>query len=310
MRPDGDPLAEGHRGEGRGAPPVPPRHRHRADHPRRACGLELPDSSSTATSRRRSPGVDEVLLRRGSDAPTAQADAVLRDARARAASGTRAGTPSPSTGRRSGIGQLRQDDAGSCSTPTRTAPRRTTSPTSTPRRSSELVDVWFVEAGKYDVLPLDDRDSARDPPRRAPVDQRCRRGRVRASTRTPPSCRSVRLPNIRGRSFKILAEVELTDADADGVLFAHGARFGGHALFVKDRQALRTSTTSSASRPSSSFVGRRCSPSARTCSASSSPRSAIGDHHEAHRHRQAVRRRPTRRRGPDAHPAGPLRALR
>jgi arylsulfatase len=38
---------------------------------------------------------------------------------------------------------------------------------------------------------------------------------------------------IRGRSFKILAYVELDDA-ASGVLLANGARFGGHTLFIKD----------------------------------------------------------------------------
>ena len=42
--------------------------------------------------------------------------------------------------------------------------------------------------------------------------------------------------NVRGRSFDILAEVELTDADAQGVIFAHGSRFGGHALFIKDHK--------------------------------------------------------------------------
>ena len=41
---------------------------------------------------------------------------------------------------------------------------------------------------------------------------------------------------IRGRSFKILAQVDLTDADAEGVLIANGARFGGHSLFIKDRK--------------------------------------------------------------------------
>ena len=40
---------------------------------------------------------------------------------------------------------------------------------------------------------------------------------------------------IRGRSFKILADVELTD-DSEGVLLANGARFGGHTLFIKDRK--------------------------------------------------------------------------
>src|SRR5262249_36316175 len=42
--------------------------------------------------------------------------------------------------------------------------------------------------------------------------------------------------NIRGRSFKILANIEITDADASGVIFAHGSRFGGHALFLKDKK--------------------------------------------------------------------------
>ena len=39
--------------------------------------------------------------------------------------------------------------------------------------------------------------------------------------------------NVHGVSYKVLAEVELT-AESEGVIFAHGSRFGGHALFVKD----------------------------------------------------------------------------
>jgi hypothetical protein len=35
-------------------------------------------------------------------------------------------------------------------------------------------------------------------------------------------------------SFKVLAEVELTDGDAQGVIFAQGSRFGGHSMFIKD----------------------------------------------------------------------------
>ena len=38
-----------------------------------------------------------------------------------------------------------------------------------------------------------------------------------------------------GVSYKVLAEVEL-EPDAQGVIFAHGSRFGGHALFLKDGQ--------------------------------------------------------------------------
>ena len=34
-----------------------------------------------------------------------------------------------------------------------------------------------------------------------------------------------------------LAEVEIESPDAEGVIFAQGGRFGGHALFLKDRRA-------------------------------------------------------------------------
>jgi arylsulfatase len=40
--------------------------------------------------------------------------------------------------------------------------------------------------------------------------------------------------NVRGRSFKIAAEVDIKTPEAAGVLFAHGHRFGGHALYLKD----------------------------------------------------------------------------
>jgi len=40
--------------------------------------------------------------------------------------------------------------------------------------------------------------------------------------------------NVRGRSFKIAAEVDVQTPEASGVLFAHGSKFGGHALYLKD----------------------------------------------------------------------------
>src|SRR5262249_2462855 len=42
--------------------------------------------------------------------------------------------------------------------------------------------------------------------------------------------------NVRGRSYKIMANIEVKDPDCSGVLFAHGSRFGGHALFIKDKK--------------------------------------------------------------------------
>jgi hypothetical protein len=42
--------------------------------------------------------------------------------------------------------------------------------------------------------------------------------------------------NARNRTYKILANVEITDPNASGVIFAHGSRFGGHTLFIKERK--------------------------------------------------------------------------
>jgi arylsulfatase len=40
--------------------------------------------------------------------------------------------------------------------------------------------------------------------------------------------------NIRNRSYSIGALVDIPVPGAQGVLFAHGSRFGGHALYIKD----------------------------------------------------------------------------
>jgi arylsulfatase len=95
----------------------------------------------------------------------------------------------------------------------------------------ELEALWYVEAGKYKALPLEDRD--------AHTIFNSPRPRV-----SPPRDRFVYYPNtievpepaavnIRGRSYKIAANVEITSADASGVLFAHGHSFGGHALYLR-----------------------------------------------------------------------------
>ena len=41
-------------------------------------------------------------------------------------------------------------------------------------------------------------------------------------------------PVVVNRSFDIIAEVVVPDGGGDGVLYAHGGRFGGHALYVFD----------------------------------------------------------------------------
>jgi hypothetical protein len=42
--------------------------------------------------------------------------------------------------------------------------------------------------------------------------------------------------NIRNRSYSVGALVDIPGPGAEGVLFAHGSWFGGHALYVKDNR--------------------------------------------------------------------------
>ncbi len=76
--------------------------------------------------------------------------------------------------------------------------------------------------------------------------------------------------NVRGRSYKILADVEITDPNARGVIFAHGSRFGGHSLFIKDKK-LHYVYNFLGIKPEQQFVSTPSSSPASTRSAWSSP---------------------------------------
>ncbi|MCO8275905.1 arylsulfatase [Actinoplanes sp. TRM 88003] len=96
-----------------------------------------------------------------------------------------------------------------------------------PEKVQELVNIWFREAERFAVLPLDDRTVAE-----VLLEERAEP--AGPSTRTfHPDAASVPgrdAPDLRGRSFRITCEVELEDAA--GILVAQG----GHALFVKDQR--------------------------------------------------------------------------
>ncbi|MFN8071214.1 MAG: arylsulfatase [Mycobacterium sp.] len=100
-----------------------------------------------------------------------------------------------------------------------------------PEKLQELIEVWFEEAEANFVLPLDDRTAIEQIGNERPAGEPPRSRYIYYPDTSPvPESTAV---NIRGRSYKILADVELT-ADAEGVIFAHGSRFGGHTLFIKD----------------------------------------------------------------------------
>jgi len=101
-----------------------------------------------------------------------------------------------------------------------------------PDKLQELVALWWSEAGKYNALPLESRNA---------VDilntERPQLSKPRDQYVYYPGCAEVpesAAVNVRNRSYGIAADVTIDTKDAGGVLFAHGCRFGGHALYVKD----------------------------------------------------------------------------
>jgi arylsulfatase len=102
-----------------------------------------------------------------------------------------------------------------------------------PEKVKELVDHWFHLADLYHGLPLLDL---------TPVEVLADPTRPQVS---PPRDRYVYYPdsgevpetaavNVRNRSYTIAATVDVQTPEASGVLFSHGARFGGHALYIRD----------------------------------------------------------------------------
>jgi arylsulfatase len=103
-----------------------------------------------------------------------------------------------------------------------------------PDKLKHLIDVWFEEAEKNLVLPLDDRGAIAILTTPRPAEEAARERYIyRAGISEVPESVAA---NVRGRSYKILADVEIIDPDCSGVIFAHGARFGGHTLFIKDKK--------------------------------------------------------------------------
>jgi arylsulfatase A-like enzyme len=103
-----------------------------------------------------------------------------------------------------------------------------------PEKLQALIKSWFEEADKNKVLPLDDRTAVEVLNLERPSSEPPRERYIYYPGTSPiPEAAAV---NVRGRSFKMLANVEIKDPNAAGVIFAHGSRFGGHALFIKNHR--------------------------------------------------------------------------
>ncbi|OBI82323.1 arylsulfatase [Mycobacterium sp. 1245805.9] len=101
-----------------------------------------------------------------------------------------------------------------------------------PERLEELKALWFSEAAKYNGLPLADLNVIETGDQWRP----CLAGE-RSSYVYYPDCAGVGIgaaPELRGRSFAVLADVTVDTTGAEGVLFKQGGAHGGHVLFVQD----------------------------------------------------------------------------
>ena len=101
-----------------------------------------------------------------------------------------------------------------------------------PAKLKALINDWFDEANKNFVLPLDDRSALEVLGLERPTEEPFRERYIYYPD-TAPVPEGV-AANVRGRSYKILANVEITDPKCQGVIFEIGSRFGGHVLFIKD----------------------------------------------------------------------------
>lgn len=95
-----------------------------------------------------------------------------------------------------------------------------------PNKLEEMISLWFAQAERFDVLPLDDRQHTRYHSSQA----------TGAFTYYPGNEKILEpmIPDTLNHSYNITAYVDVPTYDAEGVLFSIGGQFGGLSFFIKD----------------------------------------------------------------------------
>lgn len=91
---------------------------------------------------------------------------------------------------------------------------------------ADLVAAWWVEADRFDVLPLDDRfvERAATAPPRSPL----------TIHRGAPRIAEAALPALMRRRWTMACDIAELTPEASGVVMSYGGRFGGIVLYVDD----------------------------------------------------------------------------
>ena len=143
-----------------------------------------------------------------------------------------------------------------------------------PDKLKEMQDLFYSEAKKYNVLPLDNSTLARwNTPRPSLTAGRTVFTYSGELTGVPASA----APSILNKSYTITAEVEIPEGGAEGMIVTEGGRFGGYGLFlskgvagIRSGQGRCSSTTCSTS-SARSGRGPSWAPASTPSSSTSSP---------------------------------------
>jgi arylsulfatase A-like enzyme len=102
-----------------------------------------------------------------------------------------------------------------------------------PEKLRQLVELWWVEAGKYNVLPLDDRFSERIAAARDEIGKEKKSYMFYPGTARVPENSA---PHFKNRSYRVSAEVEIHEGGAEGPICAIGGIGSGWSLYIKDKK--------------------------------------------------------------------------
>lgn len=97
----------------------------------------------------------------------------------------------------------------------------------------EMIAQWYVEAGKYNVLPVDSRGTLRFADERPQIAGPRTSYKYFAGTQVVPSNVAV---NVLNRSHSITVDAEIPKGGAEGVLYSMGGNDGGITFYIKDKK--------------------------------------------------------------------------
>ena len=100
-----------------------------------------------------------------------------------------------------------------------------------PARLIAMIGMWYVEAGKYKVLPIDSRSTARFGEERPQLAVNRKKYVYYAGTQVVPSAAAPRLVNVPHR---ISVHASVPKGGAEGVLLSMGGNDGGFSFYVQD----------------------------------------------------------------------------